>query len=61
MKISNGSKTLPLVIDPNFNYYPNETFVITYFFISNAVAKAPGLNFSEKLRKLLSNREALNK
>ena len=31
-----------------------------HFFISNLVAKAPGLNLVEKLSNLLSNRGALN-
>ena len=30
------------------------------FFISNLVAKAPGLNFGKKLTNMLSKREALN-
>ena len=33
---------------------------IHFFYISNVVAKAPGLNLSKKLSDLLSNREALN-
>ena len=31
-----------------------------FFYISNLVAKAPGLNLGKKLSSLLSNREALN-
>ena len=31
----------------------------TFFYISNLVAKAPGLNLGKKLTNLLSNREAL--
>ena len=31
-----------------------------FIYISNLVAKAPGLNLGKKLRNLLSNHEALN-
>ena len=31
------------------------------FYLSNLVAKAPGLSFGKKLSNLLSNGEALNK
>ena len=34
---------------------------VTYFFISNLVARAPDLNLAENLSTMLSNREALNK
>ena len=36
-------------------------FQCTIFFISNLVAKAPGLNLGKKSGNFLSNRDALNK
>ena len=35
-------------------------FADTFFYISNLVAKAAGLNLGKKLSNLLSNHEALN-
>ena len=52
-----------LIFEIDDNKYKKRSKLVklyTLFFISNLVAKAPGLSFGKKLSNLLRNRKALN-